>query len=368
MKKLLILISLAVISALFVACGGDDDNGGASAATAGSATPANTGPTATPTDFPDSGPVTLHLGYLANITHAPALVGLNNGIFQQELGSEVTIDSKSFNAGPDIITALFAGDIDAAYIGPSPAINGYVQSDGNDVRIISGAVSGGAFLVVQPDIKSAADLANKKIATPQLGNTQDVALRTWLLANNLGAVESGGNVTVVPTANADALNAFKNKQIDGAWEPEPWATRMVQEGGGHVLVNEKDLWPNGQFSTTVLIARTGFLKDHPDVIERLVRANIKTTQYIQQNPDQAKTIANQALNTITGKPLSDAVINAAWPNITPTFDPLKSAVETAADNAYKLGFLQDKPDLKSLFDLDILNRVLAQEGLPAVVG
>jgi NitT/TauT family transport system substrate-binding protein len=339
-KKPLILLSVVVLAAFAVACGGGDDA--------------------------DPGTLTLHLGYLANVTHAEPLVGLNNGIFAQELGSNVTIDQKTFNAGPDVITALFAGEIDASYIGPNPAINGYVQSDGNDVRIISGAASGGAMLIVQPEIATVADLADKKIASPQLGNTQDVALRAYLKSNGLGATENDGNVTVIPTANSDSLTAFENDQIDGAWVPEPWATRLIQEGGGHVLVDEKTLWPDGKFATTVLIVRTGFLNEHPDVVEKLVSANVKTVQWIQAHPGEAKTLVNQQIAAITSKPLADAVINDAWKNLDFTYDPVASSVRTSADNAYALGLLQDQPDLADLFDLDILNRVLQKEGLPSV--
>ena len=363
MKRLLILISFAALGLFVAACGGDD-NASSKTPTAAAGSPTAIG--ATPTDFPDSGPVTLRLGYFANLTHAEPLVGLNNGIFAQELGPHVTIDQKTFNAGPDVITALFAGAIDASYVGPNPAVNGYVQSDGNDVRIVSGAASGGALLVVQPGITTVADLANKKIASPQLGNTQDVALRNYLKSNGLAAQENGGNVQVIPTANADSLTAFENKQIDGAWVPEPWATRLIQEGGGHVLVDEKTLWPDGKFATTVLIVRTDFLNKHPDVVERLVSANVKTVEWIQQNPAQAKTLVNQQIAAITSKGLSDAVINAAWQNLDFTYDPVASSVRTSADNAYKLDLLQDQPDLTNLFDLDILNRVLQKEGLSAV--
>ncbi len=363
MKRLLILISVAALAAFVAACGGDDN------AASKTPTPAAGSPTAvgaTPTDFPDSGPVTLRLGYYANVTHAVPLVGLNNGIFQQELGSSVSIDQKTFNAGPDVINALFAGALDASYIGQSPAVNGYVQSDGNDVRIVSGAASGGASLVVQPGIAQPSDLKGKKIASPQLGNTQDISLRNWLKQNGIPATENGGDVQVIPTANADSLTAFENKQIDGAWVPEPWGTRLVQEGAGHVLVNENDLWPNGQFATTVLIVRTDFLNKHPDIVEKLVSANIKTVAWIKANTDQAEQLTNQAITTITGKGLKDATIKAAWPNVQFTYDPIASSVRTAAEEAYDLGLLQNTPDLKNLFDLSILNRVLAKQELPTV--
>ncbi|MEO8458648.1 MAG: ABC transporter substrate-binding protein [Chloroflexota bacterium] len=357
-KRVLILISLAGLAAFAVACSGDDD------ATATPKVTLPAGVTATP--FPDSGPVTLHLGFFANVTHAEPLVGLNNGIFAQELGSNVTIDQKTFNAGPDEITALFAGDLDVAYIGPNPAVNGYVQSGGDDVRIVAGAASGGALLVVTPEITSAAQLSGKRIASPQLGNTQDVALRAWLKANNVPAVGNGGDVTVVPTANADALTAFKAGNLDGAWVPEPWATRLIQEGGGHALVDEKTLWPGGKFATTVLIVRNDFLKEHPDVVQKLVSANVKTVQWIQANPADAQTLVNQQIGAITSKPLADGVIAAAWKNLDFTYDPVASSVTQSTKNAHDVGLLQDEPDLANLFSLDILNGVLAKQGLPAV--
>ncbi|HSP54456.1 MAG TPA: ABC transporter substrate-binding protein [Dehalococcoidia bacterium] len=362
MRKLIPLLILGLLALIGAACGSDDES--TSAATRAPGT--SGGPTAAPTDLPDPGPVTLHLGYFANVTHAEPLVGLNNGIFAQELGANVTIDQKTFNAGPDVITALFAGEIDASFIGPNPAVNGYVKSDGKDVRIVSGAASGGALLIVQPGITKVADLANKKIASPQLGNTQDVALRAFLKANGLGAQENGGNVQVIPTANADSLTAFQNRQIDGAWVPEPWATRLILEGGGHVLVDEKSLWPDNKFATTVLIVRTDFLKEHPEVVERLIRANVKTVQWINGHSEEAKKLVNDAIKTITSKGLKDEVINGAWANLEFTYDPVTASVRTSAQNAYDLGLLRDKPALKDLFDLSILDRVLAKEGLAAV--
>ena len=357
LKNILILISLMVMASLAVSCGGDDKE------TTSATTRANG---ASPAEFPDSGPVTLHLGYFANVTHAVPLVGLNNGIFAQELGGNVTIDQKTFNAGPDVITAIFAGELDASYIGQSPAVNGYVQSDGNDVRIVSGAASGGAALVVKPEITEPAQLSGKRIASPQLGNTQDIALRNWLKRNGVPAEENGGDVKVIPTANADALTAFKNGDLDGGWAPEPWATRLVQEGRGHILVDEKTLWPNGQFATTVLIVRTNFLSDHPDTVQKLISANVKTVQWIKQHTEEAKTLVNQQTEAITSKALPKTVIDTAFPTVEFTYDPIQSSVETAAKQAYDLGLLQDNPDLADLFSLDILNTVLAKQGLTAV--
>ena len=279
------------------------------------------------------------------------------------------IDATTFNAGGDEINALFAGQIDIAYIGPSPALNGYVKSKGQDVRIIAGSVSGGAALIVRSGagITTAADFANKKVATPQLGNTQDVALRSWLHAKGLDAREEAGDVTVIPTDNADTLTLFRKGEIDAAWVPEPWATRLIQEAGGRLFLNENSLWPNGVFSTTTVIARTDFLNEHPDVVLNFLRAHVETTEWINQNPIDARNLVNDGIRKLTGKALADSTISAAWKNVTVTNDPAASAIRTAADHAYALGFLgSSKPDLSHLFALDLLNQVLKENQLPEV--
>jgi NitT/TauT family transport system substrate-binding protein len=311
--------------------------------------------------------VTLRLGYLANITHAPALVGLQKGILADKLGPNVTLQPSVFNAGPAETEALFSGAIDATYIGPNPAINAYAKSNGQAVRIISGATSGGAFLVVNPAIRSAADLKGKKVASPQLGNTQDVALRSWLKAQGLKSdTQGGGDVSIVPQDNATALAAFESGAIAGAWEPEPWATRMVQEGKGRVLVDERTLWPAGQFVTTELMVRTAFLNEHPDVVQHLLEGQVAATDFINANPAEAKTLANQGLAQATGKALSPAVLDAAWPHMTFTDDPLAGSLRTGADNAKAVGLLDPNTKLDGLFDLTPLNKVLKAAGKPQV--
>lgn len=355
-RYILAVLGLALLTAA-VACG---SSGGAS--TAGESQSQQT-------QQQDSGTqVTLRLGYFANVTHSQPLVGLRNGIFQEELGDNVTIKQATFNAGPSAIEALFAGEIDATFIGPNPAINGYIQSGGKALRVVAGATSGGALFIVRPEagIKSAQDLHGKKIATPQLGNTQDVALRAWLLANGLGARESGGDVNVQPIANADTLSLFQQGKLDGAWVPEPWATRLIQEAGGEVFLNEKDLWPNGKYVTTHLIVSTDFLENHPDIVERLVRATVKTTQWINGNPGEAKKLVNQGIEEITGAALPQAVIDAAWENIEITYDPIASSLVKSAEDAYELGYLEEKPDLSGIYALDILRRVLQEDGLPPI--
>jgi sulfonate transport system substrate-binding protein len=315
-----------------------------------------------------SGPVTLRLGYFPNITHAPAIVGLEKGLFAKALSSNVTVQASTFNAGPAAVEAIFAGALDATYVGPNPAINAFSKSNGSAVRIVAGAASGGASLVVKPSITSVADLKGKKVASPQLGNTQDVALRSWLKSQGLSTTTSGGgDVSVVPQDNAQTLDTFKSGQIDGAWVPEPWATRLVQEGGGKVLVDEKSLWPGGKFVTTVLLVRTAFMRKHPEVIAELVKGHVDAVNYIAAHPDDAQAIVNAGIKTVTSKALAPGVIAAAWNNLTFTVDPIASSLYKGADNAVALG-LTSKVNLTALFDLAALNKVLKDAGKAAVSG
>ena len=315
-------------------------------------------------------PATLRLGFFPNLTHVQANVGLESGTFVRTLGDNVTLEPKAFNAGPAVIEALFAGAIDASYIGPSPAINGYVQSQGKALRIVAGATSGGALLVVRKNagISKPSDFANKKLATPQLGNTQDVAARAWLKKNGLNAREQGGNVSIVPTTNAQQIALFQKGDIDAAWAPEPWGTRLIQEADGRLYLDERDIWPGNQFVTTHLIVATKFLRDRPDVVERLVKAHIDVTDWIKANEAEAKTLLNRRIEKETTAALPQRVIDAAWKNQDITFDPVASSLRRAADDAAELGFLQGKPDLKNIYDLELLNKVLASKNLPAVKG
>ena len=314
--------------------------------------------------------VTLRLGYFPNITHSQPNVGLERGTYQQVLGENVNLDPKTFNAGPSVIEAIFAGQLDASYIGPNPAINGFMQSQGKEVRIIAGATSGGALFVIRPDrgISRPADFANKRIASPQLGNSQDVALRAWLKQNSLKAREQGGNVSVQPTSNADILTLFKKGDIDAAWVPEPWATRLVKEADGKVYLDERTLWPDQQFVTTHLIVRPKYLNENPDVVEKLLKAHVDVTEFINQNPSEAKTLLNRSIEKATTAALPVKVLDGAWQNQTVTVDPISSSLKKSADDAYALGFLPSKPDLASIYDLTLLNKVLKNTNLPEVNG
>lgn len=313
-----------------------------------------------------SGKVTLRLGYFANITHAPALVGLGKGLFAASLGSNVTLQPATFNAGPEAIEALFSGAIDAAFIGPNPAINAFVKSKGSAIRIVSGATSGGAFLVVRPEITTAAQLKGDKLATPQLGNTQDVALRAWLKAQGLAADTSGGgDVSILPQENAATLDAFKSGEIDGAWIPEPWATRLVQEGGGSVLLDERDLWPDGKYVTTQLVVATSFLTAHPDVVQHLIEGEFAAISHINADPAAAQQATNDEIEKITQKRIKDKVLAAAWANLTFTIDPIASSLKQSAANATGVGLL-DPADLTGIYDLTLLNKVLTAKSLPTL--
>jgi len=312
---------------------------------------------------------TVRLAYFPNLTHAVGLVGAQRGTFQKAFGNDVKIDVKAFNAGPALIEALLAGEVDLGYVGPNPAINGYVRSRGEALRVIAGASSGGALFIVRPEanIKSAADLAGKKIATPQRGGTQDVALRHYLQQNGLKTADRGGNVTIVPTANSDILTLFKQGQIDGAWVPEPWGTRLLQEANGKVFIDERKEWPNGKFITTLVVASNKFLKEQPALVKKFLGAHVDTVQFIKSNAAQATQLANAEIQRITTKALPRKVIDDAFKNVDFTYEPLADTLNKQAGYAFDLGFLgASKPNLSGLYDLALLNEVLKEKKLPAV--
>ncbi|WP_371544712.1 aliphatic sulfonate ABC transporter substrate-binding protein [Streptomyces sp. NBC_00554] len=302
------------------------------------------------------------IGYFGNLTHATALVGNQKGFLQKELGA-TKAEYAVFNAGPSEIEALNSGSIDIGWIGPSPSINGYTKSKGTNLRIIGGSASGGVKLVVNPDkIKSLKDVKGKKIATPQLGNTQDVALLNWISDQGWKVdAESGkGDVSVVRTDNKVTPDAYKNGSIDGAWVPEPTASKLVAEGG-KVLLDEADLWPDKKFVITNIIVSQKFLKEHPDVVEAVLKGSVETNKWINANPDEAKASANAQLKIDSGKELPADVIDPAWKSIQFINDPLASTLNTEAEHAVKAGLLE-KPDLDGIYDLTLLNKVLKAEG------
>ncbi|MFD5304735.1 aliphatic sulfonate ABC transporter substrate-binding protein [Streptomyces rochei] len=308
----------------------------------------------------------VRIGYFGNVTHATALVGNEKGFFQKALGA-TEAKYAVFNAGPSEIEALNSGSIDIGWIGPSPAINGYAKSDGKNLRIVGGSASGGVRLVVNPDkIKSLKDVKGKRIATPQLGNTQDVAFLNWIAEQGwkVDAQSGKGDVTVVRSDNKVTPDAFKSGSVDGAWVPEPTASKLVAQGG-KVLLDESTLWPDERFVITNIIVSQKFLEEHPKAVEAVLKASVDTNEWIEANPDEAKAAANKQLEKDTGKALPADVLDPAWKSIRLTDDPLAATLNAQADHAVKAGLLE-QPDLEGIYDLTLLNKVLAAKGEPAV--
>ncbi|MER6678987.1 aliphatic sulfonate ABC transporter substrate-binding protein [Streptomyces sp. NPDC000983] len=319
-------------------------------------------PGAARTDGLDS----VRIGYFGNLTHATALVGRHEGIFQKELGG-TTVKYAAFNAGPSEIEALNSGSIDIGWIGPSPAVNGYVKAHGENLRIISGSASSGVKLVVNPEkVESLKDVKGKRIATPQLGNTQDVAFLNWAAEQGwkVDAQSGTGDVSVVRSDNKVTPDLYRSGSIDGAWVPEPTASKLVAEGG-KVLLDESDLWPDQEFVITNVIVSQTFLDEHPKAVEAVLRASVESNRWIAAHPDEAKAAANAQLAADTGKALPADVVDAAWPSIDFTDDPLAATLRTQARQAVKAGLLE-RPDLNGIYDLAPLNRVLDAEGRDAV--
>jgi NitT/TauT family transport system substrate-binding protein len=310
--------------------------------------------------------VTLRLGYFPNVTHATAIVGVEKKLFEESLGADVTLETAPFNSGTEAVEALFSDAIDASFVGPNPAINAWQQSQGEAIRIVSGATSGGAFLVVREGIDSAEDLRGRKLSSPDLGNTQDIALRAWLKDQGLETdLEGGGDVSILPQENAQILETFRAGEIDGAWVPEPWATRMIDEGEGKVLVDERDLWPDGEYVTTHLFVATSFLEEHPDVVKGLLQGVVAANDFVNEKPDEAKTIVNDGIEAITGARVPDETMDAAWENLVFTLDPIGSSLRKSAEDAVDVGLLEPV-DLDGIYDLTFLNEVLTAAGLPEV--
>jgi NitT/TauT family transport system substrate-binding protein len=342
MRRALIAGGLVAVTALAAGCGG-----ASSASSSGSK-------------------VVLRLGFLANITHEPALVGLARGIFSKDLGKNVTLKTSIFSSGTEETTALLAGQLDAAYVGPNPAINAWQKSNGTAIKIISGAASGGASLV-KPGITSPARLKGAKLATPSLGNTQDVALRYWLKQHGLTSTPTGGgDVHITPIKpNSAAVLEFKSGQIAGGWEPEPYATEMVLDGGSR-LVNEASLWPGGKFVTTNLVVTQSFLRAHPSAVNSLLKGQVQANAYINANGSAAASVANAELVKLLGKGLKANVLAESLKYITFTDDPIASSLLTDAQHAVAVGLLTPVKNLPSIYDLGPLNKLLKAAGEPQV--
>ncbi|MFF2652228.1 aliphatic sulfonate ABC transporter substrate-binding protein [Streptomyces sp. NPDC058045] len=308
----------------------------------------------------------VRIGYFPNLTHGTALVGDQKGFFQQELGA-TKAEYAQFNAGPAEIEALNSHSIDIGYIGPSPAVNGYTRSGGKDLRIIGGAASGGVKLVVNPKkIKSLKDVKGHKIATPQLGNTQDVALLHWIAEQGwkVDAQSGKGDVSVVRTDNKITPDAYRSGSIDGAWVPEPTASKLTALGA-RTLLDENDLWPGGKFVITNIVVSQTFLKQHPDVVAAVLRGSVKSTAWINAHPGEAKQAVNTKLKELSGKALPAEVLDPAWKSVRFTDDPLARTLDAQAKHAVQAGLLKS-PKLTGIYDLAPLDRILKDRGRPAV--
>lgn len=291
----------------------------------------------------------LRIGFFSNITHSQALYGKNQGIFQKEIPDK-NIQWKQFSAGSAEMEALLAGEIDIAYIGPGPSINGYARSNG-ELQVISGASHAGAILLSRKDLKinNISELDGKKIAIPQYGNTQDLALRALLKENNLKDSSKGGTVEIYQAENSDIKTLLDNSQIDLALVPEPWGARLVKEVNANVVLDYNEVWREGKYPTAIVVARKEFLEKHPEIVEKFIKTHISITNYINENKESAKEIINNELEVLTKKPLPKDVLDNAFKRLVITTDPEKKAIEEMVDLSVKAGFLRDKPDLKDLF-------------------
>jgi sulfonate transport system substrate-binding protein len=300
---------------------------------------------------PVSAETKIRVGHFPNITHAQGLIAhamtrQGKGWFEQRLGADTKIEWFVYNAGPSAMEAIFANSIDLTYVGPGPALNAYTKSHGEEIRLIAGAADGGSGLVVQSDgnLKAPADFRGKKIATPQLGNTQDISCRAWLTEGGLKITQLGGDAQVLPTQNPDQLGLFKAKKIDGVWTVEPWLSRLEQEAAGKVIVEEKEA------ATTVLVSSVKFLKNQRDLAKKFAQAHAELTDWIAKNPDEAQRLIKAELLEETKSDMAPEVITAAWKRIVFTSETPRASVEKFMQNSVKSGFIKTAPDLSKLFE------------------
>ena len=319
--------------------------------------------------------VIVRVGHFPNVTHAQAMIahGLSRagkGWFEERLGPDVEVQWFVYNAGPSAMEAIFARSLDLTYVGPNPAVNAHLRSQGEEIRIVAGACSGGAALVVQPDgrIKTDADFKGKKIATPQFGNTQDVAARAWLQSRGLHITMTGGDALVIPTANPDQLSLFQRGEMDAVWTVEPWVSRLELEAKGKVYLEESSLWKDtgGKYVTTHLVSSVKFLKERPDLLKKWITAQVELTKWINDHPDEAKRILNEEMKAETTRALAPATLDSAWKRLEITNDPISASLLKSAEDAHRIGFLKEKPDLSRIYDLKVLNDVLREKGLAEI--
>lgn len=294
----------------------------------------------------------LRIAYFPNIGHAVPIVGMEKGFFETSMGNATKIETRIFDSGPQAIESLFANSIDLAYVGPGPAINGFLNSENHSVKILAGSASGGASFIVHPEseINFASDFVGKKIAAPQIGNTQDVSLRHYLSENGFKTADKGGSVIVYNISNPDIYTLFVKGDIDGAWVAEPWATILETELDGKRLFHEEELWPNHEFASVLLIANTNYVEKNPDIISNFLDSHYQTVTWINQNPIDTRIVFNDFLDSHLGQSLSDDVVDIALSNLVITGDPLPDSIHSFAEKADALGYLgRNGYDLSGIF-------------------
>ena len=294
----------------------------------------------------------IRVAFFPSVVHAVPIIGMETQTFANNLNADLDIQVKIFDSGPQVIESIFSNSVDIAYVGPGPVINGFLKSDGNDLKILAGAASGGASFVIQKN--SGLDLienySGKRIAAPQISNTQDVSLRHYLAENGLVTAEKGGDVFVLNIANPDIYTLFAKGDIDGAWVPEPWATMLVEELDGVRLFDENEFWPENQFSSVLLIGRSDYIEKNPEIIKKWITGNEKTVQWINNHPDESKKLYNKFLKSYMGRTLPQNIVDKSFSNIIITSEPLENSVHTFAERADALGYLgRDGYTLDGLF-------------------
>lgn len=317
----------------------------------------------------------VRVGHFPNLTHAQGVIGhgltrAGKGWFEERLGPGVEIQWFVYNAGPSAMEAIMTGAIDAAYVGPNPAINAHLKTGGKDIRVVAGACSGGAALVVPGDgrISKDSDFKGKKVGTPQLGNTQDVAARAWLGSKGYKVTMTGGDVLVVPTANPDQLVLFQKGDLAAVWTVEPWVSRLELEAKGKIYLEENALWKDtqGRYVTTHFVSSARFLQQDAALLKKFIAAHIELTDWINKNVEEAKRILNDELKAETTRALPQETLDRAWKRLELTHDPISGSLFKSATDAHRIGFLKQKPDLSKIYDLKLLNEVLAEKGAPPV--
>src|SRR2546421_7141480 len=295
--------------------------------------------------------VVIRFGHFPNITHAQGVIAhalsrQGKGWFEERLGPKVEIQWFTYNAGPSAMEAMFAGSLDLTYVGQGPALNAHFKSNGAEVRVIAGAANAGAALVIKTDspIKTAADFRGKKIATPQLGNTQDISCRAWLKAQGFKVTQTGGDVMVIPTANPDQLGLLQSRGVDAVWTVEPWVTRLERDAKARVFLDDKDT------ITTWFVSSVKFLRDRRDLAKKIAKANIELTKWMQQNQAEAQKLLIEELKAETRADFATDAVAQAWNRIQFTSDVSRDLIAKSVKDGRDAGFLKGSTDTSKLME------------------